>query len=106
MMDVLATLRWEKIAALAALLMVLFYIVRSLVVRDRSNASKINLDDLLIGDDGKVSKGAAVMLGSFAVTSWMMVFLTLNDKVTEGYFASYLGVWVIPVVAKIIKGPA
>lgn len=88
------------VLALAVLL-----IMWALERRNSSTASRISLDDLLVGDDGKMSKPAAVMFGSFALTTWTIVYLTINDKLTEGYFGAYLAAWVAPAVAKIIKGP-
>lgn len=79
-------------------------ILISLLARHRSASSKLNLDDLLLGDDGKFSKAAAVMLGSFALTSWLMVLLALRDKMTEGYLAIYVAAWITPVVTVLIKG--
>lgn len=72
--------------------------------RNKSVASRISLDDLLIGDDGKMSKPAAVMFGSFALTTWVIVYLTINDKLTEVIFTAYVAAWVIPSVANIVKG--
>lgn len=87
------------------LALIVLALVKSILKRDRSMTSRISLEDLLLGDDGKISKAASVMLGSFACTTWMMVYLAMNDKMTEGYFAAYLAAWVIPTVTKLIKGP-
>lgn len=89
------------VLALAVLL-----IMWALERRSRSAKSRIDLDDLLLNEDGKMSKAAAVMFGSFALTTWVIVFLTLNGKLTEGYFAAYITAWVAPVVVKLIKTPA
>ncbi len=89
---------------IAAFVGCLIFIVRSLIQRSRNIASGFNLDDLLIGDDGKASKTAAVMFGSFGVTSWVIVYLALEEKLTEGYFGAYIAAWVVPIVTKIIKG--
>lgn len=79
-------------------------VVLSLLLRHRNSASRINLDDLLLGVDGRFSKAAAVMLGSFMLTSWLMVLLALRDKMTEGYLAIYVGAWIAPTVTVLIKG--
>ncbi len=87
------------------LVAIILLIGRSLLARSRDKKSKIDLDDLLIGEDGKLSKAAAVMMGAFAMTTWMMVFLTVAEKMTEGYLAIYGGLWVGPTVtALIVKG--
>ncbi len=93
-----------KLAMMAALLCVLLFIVRVMFKRDKDPDSKINLDDLLIGDDGKLSKAAIVLLGAFLLTTWVVIHLTLTDKLTEGYLTIYAGAWIAPTVTKLIKG--
>jgi len=89
------------VLALAVLL-----ILWALERKNQSKDSPISFDDLLLGDDGKMSKAACVMFGSFALTTWTIVYLTINDKLTEGYFGAYLAAWVLPAVTKLIKGPS
>lgn len=91
-----------KILMIAALILVIIAIVYVLMKRDRSTASAINLEDLLLGEDGKLSKAAAVMMGAFAMTTWLMVYLTLGGKMTEGYLAIYVGAWIAPTVTRLI----
>jgi hypothetical protein len=78
----------------------------SLAQRDKKSTSRINLEDLLLDPDGRMSKAAAVMFGSFLVTTWMMVYLTLSEKMSEGYLTIYGGLWVAPTVAIILKSRA
>jgi hypothetical protein len=100
------TLLHAKLSMLVVLAILSFVLAWSLIRRSRSDQSGINLDDLLLGEDGKISKAAAVMLGSFVMTSWVIVYLTLTNKLTEGYFGAYLLAWVSPTVTKLIKGPS
>lgn len=96
-----------KALMLAALAVLLVVAVISLRRRDRCSSSPLKLEDLLLGDDGRLSKAAAVMMGAFALTSWAIAYLALNDKLTEGYFAAYLGAWVAPTVtALIVRRPS
>lgn len=74
----------------------------SLIVLSRSQKSKINLVDLLLGEDGTMSRSAVVLLASFGVTTWGMVYMWLNEHMTEGYFTAYLAAWVAPAVTKLI----
>lgn len=83
---------------------VLLCILWSLERRSKDKKSRINLDDLLIGDDGKASKAAFVMHGSFVVTSWIVIYQTLNKSISDITFAAYVGAWVVPAVSRIIKG--
>lgn len=87
---------------IAVLAIALLAIMWTLERKNRNKASPISFDDLLTGDDGKMSKVAAVMFGSFALTTWTIVYLTINDKLTEAYFGAYLGAWVLPAVANIV----
>lgn len=92
--------------AMAIILAVLFLAIAfTLMRKSRDLHSRIDLEDLLIGDDGKLSKAAAVMMGAFAMTTWLMIYLTLNGKMTEGYLSIYVGAWIVPTVVKLIKGP-
>ena len=93
-----------KILALMGLIVIAIMIVRTLWHRDKSASSKIDFDDLLLDPNGRMSKSAVVMFGSFGVTTWMMVFLTLEGKMSEGYLTIYGGLWIIPAVTKLIKG--
>lgn len=83
---------------------ILLLILWGLERRNKNSHSKINLDDLLIGDDGKASKAAFVMHGSFIVTSWVIVYQALNKTLTDLTFGAYLAAWVTPTVARLIKG--
>jgi len=98
-MDELAKYIMPAVLALLVLL-----IARTLLRRDKDSASKINLEDLLLGDDGKLSKGAIVLLGAFAMTTWLMVYLALTGKMTEGYFGLYGTLWIAPVCVRLIFG--
>jgi hypothetical protein len=83
------------------LVLVSLLIWRSLAKRDRSTASRLNFDDLLLGEDGRMSKAAVVMLGAFAMTTWLMIYLALTDHMSEGYLVIYVGAWITPTVAKL-----
>lgn len=95
-----------KILMALVLALVVLVITLALLRRHRSSMSRLNFDDLLLGDDGKLSKAAAVMMGAFACTTWLMVYLALTGRMTEGYLAAYLGAWVAPSVTKLIVGRA
>jgi len=46
------------------------------------------------------------MGGSFIVTSWIVIFQTLNKTLSDLTFAAYVGAWVVPAVTVLIKGPS
>jgi hypothetical protein len=93
-----------KILAVLALLLALILVWRSLRRRELSAASKLNLDDLLIDPaTGKISKAAAVMMGSFLVTSWSLVYAVLSGKDAYPYYWAYCLTWAAPAVVKLIS---
>lgn len=97
-----AELPVAKSLSLLVLLLACLLLARAIHKRDKCADSKLSLDDLLLGDDGKMSKAAAVMFGAFGLTTWMMVVLTLRDKMSEGYFGLYSAAWITPTVAALI----
>lgn len=103
---------YQKFILALVLVLGVLLIARALVRSDRSATSRIDLEDLLLGDDGRASKAAAVMFGAFALSTWVIVNLAVSGALTEGYFTAYLGAylgaWVAPTVARLIfnKAPA
>jgi hypothetical protein len=94
----------HEVLMLGIFFLAVLMLMRGLLNRSKSGASKINIDDLLIGVDGKISKAAAVMMGSFFVTSWVVMYQALNHSLTDVTFGAYIAAWVVPTVAAIIKG--
>lgn len=89
-------------AAVAILAGLCVGILISLLHSNASHRSKIVLEDLLLGDDGKISRVALAFWICCLVSNWLMVYLTMRDKMTEGYFGLYLAAWVGPIIAKLI----
>lgn len=56
----------------------------------------------LIMENGRVSKIAIAFLLVLLVTTWVIVDLQLKGNLTEGYFMAYGGMWVMPLVAKVV----
>jgi len=67
----------------------------------RSALAQFNMFDL-ITENGRVSKIALAFMVAFGVTTWIVVYLTVRDKMTEGLFLAYGGLWVVPLVAKVV----
>lgn len=74
----------------------------ALYIRHKSGCSKLCLDDLLMGEDGRMSKAAFLMMGAFAMTTWLMIYLALTGKMSEGYLTIYGGLWIGPTVVRLI----
>jgi len=64
---------------------------------------EFDLADLLM-HNGKLDKFAFCFMASFAMMTWMMVYMVTHKTITEGYLAIYVGAWVGPITAKIIWG--
>lgn len=91
----------------AALLIVALAIAWSFYRAHRSTdgyLAHFNLLDLLI-EGGRVSKIAFAFMATLLVTSWVVVRLTIEGKLTEGIFAAYVAAWIAPIVAKLFSPP-
>jgi hypothetical protein len=71
----------------------------------RAADNPFHVRDLFM-ENGRASKGAVVLIGSFAATTWFFVFYSLTGRMTEGYFGLYAAAWIAPVVARMITNPA
>lgn len=95
----------EKLLAtdpLILLLLAVFVIIALWAVKLHfDNNTNFDLLDLFM-ENGRISKAATVMMLSFILTSWMMVYLTLHSKITEGYMGMYAAAWIAPVVVRLI----
>ena len=89
-------------AADAAILIVSLVIAWSFYKAHTNQDFNFNLFDLIL-ENGKLSRLACVFMGSFAVSSWIMVRVTIDNKMTEGLFMAYGGVWVAPIIAKLFS---
>jgi len=89
----------------AVLIFFIVWLIAATMRRSRDPHSLLSIEDLLLGDDGRISKTATVMFGAFLLTTWMMIYMLSADKMTEGYMTIYVGAWVAPAVAKIVSAP-
>lgn len=60
-----------------------------------------NLFDLLM-DDGKVSRTGVAFMLTLGVTTWVIVDLAIDERLTEAYLTIYCTSWVAPLVARVI----
>lgn len=88
------------------LALLLLAVLLSLIWRHRMPDSSINLDHLLIGEDGKTSKSAVIMFGAFFLSSWVIAFRTLESELTGEMFAAYMAAWVAPTLTHIYRRPS
>lgn len=61
-----------------------------------------NLFDLIM-ENGRLSKISCLVMGAFTVHTWIMVRLTFDGKMTEGYLTIYGATWVAPMLARMFS---
>lgn len=88
-----------------ALLIVALAVAWSFYRAQKDRTITFNLLDLII-ENGRVSKLACVFMGAFAVSSWVVIKVALDGKMTEGLFMAYGTVWVAPIIAKLFTPQA
>jgi len=76
-------------------------IMRTLTRWSASPTDPFEVRDLFM-ESGRASRGATVLLLSFASTTWFFVFYSLTGRMTEGYFGLYVAAWIAPTVARMI----
>lgn len=67
----------------------------------KSGDNQFNAFDLVM-NKGKVDKIAVSYMLVLALSSWIMIDLQVNMKMTEGYFGIYIGAWIVPLVSKVV----
>ena len=71
----------------------------------RNTALSFDLFDLIL-ENGRVSKASVAFMVTLAATTWVMIRLTMDGKLTELYFGAYGTMWVAPIVARLFTNPA
>lgn len=92
-----------KYAMVIVLVAIMAAIGLSLRAKDRS-PSKYSLEDLLIGPDGRASKTAHITAAAFLMTTWVIVYLTLRNRLDAEFYWAYLAAWVAPKLVQSYKG--
>ncbi len=84
----------------AALLIISLVVAWSIYRAHRNPAYEFSFFDLVM-ENGKLSRLACVFMGSFGVSSWIVIRATMDGKMTELLFAAYGAMWVAPIMAKL-----
>lgn len=92
----------QQIAFAIVIFVVVALFVRALLNRNNDKDSKFALEELLLGDDGKTSKAAAVLMGAFVATTAVLLFQAWKGSLTDMTYAAYLAAWVAPTVTRLI----
>lgn len=95
-------LSYQQALFIVTTLVIVLVIWKTLIRRDRAAASQINLEDWLLGDDGRLSKAAGVMMGAFVTTTWVVLFQAYKGQLTDTIFGAYIAAWVAPTVTRLI----
>lgn len=66
----------------------------------RCDRNPFDLLDLIM-ENGRASRLAAAFFVTLIVTSWIMVKLAIDQKMSEGYLIAYGGMWISPILAKM-----
>lgn len=88
----------------AAMLITILALAWSFYKAQKDPTSVFNLFDLIMSD-GRLSRIAVAFMVTLVATTWIMIRLTLDGKLTEGYFTGYALAWIAPVVAKLFSAP-
>lgn len=77
-------------------------LITYLLAKENNNQhSPIFLVDLLLGADGRISKAAAVMFGAFYVTTWILMYITVDGKFDATAYSAYMAAWVAPIILQV-----
>ena len=65
----------------------------------RSKANPVDLAHLIVDRDGHTSLRQASECVALLVTSWVVLWLAVSDRLTEGVFGVYIVAWVLRTLA-------
>lgn len=68
-------------------------IVGWFVRQSMSENSKVSLQDIIVGNDGKASLTKIAQFGAFMISTWGFVHLVVYNNLTEWYYTSYMIAW-------------
>lgn len=88
----------------ALVVVLVLVLVWSFYRAHRNPQFQLDLFDLVM-DGGRLSRIAVAFMVTLGVTSWILIRLALDGKLTEGYFTGYGLMWVTPIVAKLFSTP-
>ncbi len=75
------------------LVLLCFLVLVVLWAYQRDKQNKIEIADLIC-IDGKIDEKKFTRFGAWVVSTWGFVYLILNDKFSEWFFAGYMAAWV------------
>jgi hypothetical protein len=88
-----ATISKMKVSMSALLAIVVLFLIALLLIWHRDSRNTVDLKDLICVDN-KLDEKKFTRLGAWIVSTWGFVYLILDSKFTEWYFAGYMAIWV------------
>ena len=79
-------------------------VIWSIYRAQRDKNFQFDLFDLIM-ENGRVSKVAVAFMITLAVTSWIVLRMTIDGKMNELIFGAYGAMWVAPIIAKLFSQP-
>ena len=89
----LAAINKTQVAMSTLLIVVVLFLLLLLWVWHRSKDSHIDLRDLICSDN-KLDEKKFVRFGAWIVSTWGFVYLIVEERFSEWYFAGYMAAWV------------
>lgn len=89
----ITTINKAPVAMSTLLMVVVFFLLLLLWVWHRSRDSHIDLRDLICSN-GKLDEKKFVRFGAWIVSTWGFVYLIVEERFSEWYFAGYMAAWV------------
>jgi len=75
------------------LLVVVFFLLLVIWIWHRNSNNNIDVKDLICSN-GKIDEKKFVRFGAWIVSTWGFVYLILDQRFSEWYFAGYMAAWV------------
>lgn len=94
-------MNWQPDWMLTILAVAAGFVIISFWRAHKKPGFDFNVFDLIM-ENGKVSKFALVFMITFAVSTWLVVVRELKGTLTEGFFGIYCGIWITPIVTKLL----
>lgn len=88
-----ATISKMKVSMSVLLAIVVLFLIALLLIWHRDSRNTVDLKDLICVDN-KLDEKKFTRLGAWIVSTWGFVYLILDSKFTEWYFAGYMAIWV------------
>lgn len=96
--------RLRQVSFMEAALILSAIVVLWILWRVQRSPKSIDFVDLMIGPDGKASWSKMTGIGGYAVGTWIIIYLTIHNLMTEWYFVIYYAICVgSPVAFAIIN---